>query len=72
MGCTKAPIGMLVKPPMPSDVLPDSEYLQRAICSCDSEGVWLCQPCGRGIRGADHDYQALVVAPPLRNPAPRR
>jgi hypothetical protein len=31
----------------------------RAICTCATEGVWLCQPCGRSIRGADLDYESV-------------
>ena len=35
------------------------ETLKRAVCSCPSEGVWLCQPCGRGLRSADNDYEGI-------------
>ncbi|KAI1501510.1 hypothetical protein F5X99DRAFT_382779 [Biscogniauxia marginata] len=57
--CTKVPLGTLARPPLLPDTTLDSEAMQRAICTCDSEGVWLCQPCGRSIRGADQDYKSL-------------
>ncbi|KAI1105126.1 hypothetical protein F4804DRAFT_305192 [Jackrogersella minutella] len=57
--CSKAPLGSLVKPPLRPDTTVDSEEMQRAICTCVTEGVWLCQPCGRSIRGADHDYKSI-------------
>ncbi|KAI0601676.1 hypothetical protein F4775DRAFT_541011 [Biscogniauxia sp. FL1348] len=59
ISCTKAPLGTLARPPLLPDTTLDSEAMQRAICTCDSEGVWLCQPCGRSIRGADQDYKSL-------------
>ncbi|CAK7246115.1 MAG: hypothetical protein STHCBS139747_007737 [Sporothrix thermara] len=58
-GCVKAPLTSLAKPPLSPDTPFDSDVMQRAICSCASEGVWLCQPCGRSIRGADYDYRAI-------------
>jgi hypothetical protein len=33
--------------------------LDRAVCACDKEGVWLCQPCGRGLRSADTTYESI-------------
>ncbi|KAI1085284.1 hypothetical protein F5B20DRAFT_138130 [Whalleya microplaca] len=59
--CSKAPLGTLVKPRLRRDTPIDAPEMQRAICTCASprEGVWLCQPCGRSIRGADHDYQSI-------------
>lgn len=53
---------MLVRPRMGADAALDSDEMQRAICTCQSEGVWLCQPCGRGIRGHDADYQGFVLS----------
>jgi len=35
------------------------DTLKRAVCTCPSEGVWLCQPCGRGVRNADTDYEGV-------------
>ncbi|XXH03685.1 hypothetical protein Hte_010091 [Hypoxylon texense] len=57
--CSKAPLGTLVKPPLQLDTPVNADEMRRAMCSCESEGVWLCQPCGRSIRGADHDYKAI-------------
>lgn len=33
--------------------------LRRAVCTCPSEGVWLCQPCGRSVRNTDSDYEGV-------------
>jgi len=57
--CTKAPLAILAKPPLDSRLPFSSEYIQRTLCKCDSEGVWLCQPCGRSIRTADGEYQRI-------------
>ncbi|KAI2467035.1 hypothetical protein F4781DRAFT_403712 [Annulohypoxylon bovei var. microspora] len=57
--CSKAPLGSLAKPPLRPDTTVDAGEMRLAICNCDSEGVWLCQPCGRSIRGADHDYKSI-------------
>lgn len=59
IACSKAPLGSLAKPPLLPDTPVDADIMKRAMCTCESEGVWLCQPCGRSIRGADHDYQAI-------------
>ena len=45
-------------------MLLESEPMQRLICNCQSDGVWLCQPCGRTIRGDDQDYKRLVFPRP--------
>jgi len=63
ISCTKAPLGSLVKPRLDPDVSLESDDMQRAICRCDSDGVWLCQPCGRSIRGDDYDYKRWVNIP---------
>ncbi|KND88352.1 hypothetical protein TOPH_06979 [Tolypocladium ophioglossoides CBS 100239] len=57
--CARAPIGILTHPPLDADTPFSSEAVQRAVCKCDTTGVWLCQPCGRSIRGADHEYQRI-------------
>ncbi|KAI0019221.1 hypothetical protein F4780DRAFT_793518 [Xylariomycetidae sp. FL0641] len=57
--CVKAPLGLLAKPPLRPDTPFGAEELRRAMCTCESEGVWLCQPCGRSIRGADQEYKAI-------------
>ncbi|PHH85821.1 hypothetical protein CDD83_11129 [Cordyceps sp. RAO-2017] len=59
VACARAPIAVLTPPPLDADTPLSSEPVQQAICSCDSKGVWLCQPCGRGIRAADHEYQRI-------------
>ncbi|OAA59076.1 hypothetical protein SPI_06278 [Niveomyces insectorum RCEF 264] len=58
-GCLKAPLVSLARPPLPPGTPIESDLVQRAVCCCASEGVWLCQPCGRSIRGADYDYRAI-------------
>ncbi|KAF5023017.1 hypothetical protein F66182_4936 [Fusarium sp. NRRL 66182] len=57
--CVHAPIATLVKAPLHPDTPLSSELVSREVCRCASDGVWLCQPCGRSIRGADHDYQRI-------------
>ncbi|KAK7397920.1 hypothetical protein QQX98_012705 [Neonectria punicea] len=57
--CVHAPIATLAKPPLDPNLPVTSEAVQRVVCKCDDEGVWLCQPCGRSIRGADHEYQRI-------------
>ncbi|KAH8785693.1 hypothetical protein F5883DRAFT_535844 [Diaporthe sp. PMI_573] len=59
LSCQKAPIGRLVKPRLSPDIPAASDLVQRAICTCETAGVWLCQPCGRGIRGADSEYRGI-------------
>lgn len=63
VACTRAPLGRLVKPRLPATILLSSETMQRAVCQCDSDGVWLCQPCGRTIRADDQEYQTFVCSP---------
>ncbi|KAL7810307.1 hypothetical protein V8C44DRAFT_332899 [Trichoderma aethiopicum] len=57
--CAKAPIAALASPALDPSLPLDSDAVQRAICQCDTEGVWLCQPCGHSIRNADHDYKGI-------------
>ncbi|KAL7949405.1 hypothetical protein V8C42DRAFT_310791 [Trichoderma barbatum] len=57
--CAKAPIAALASPALDISLPLSSEAVQRAVCRCDSEGVWLCQPCGHSIRNADHDYKGI-------------
>lgn len=57
-GCVKAPISTLAKPPLdPGLTLAAAESVRRSVCQCADKSVWLCQPCGRSIRAADHEYQ---------------
>ncbi|EWZ36854.1 hypothetical protein BFJ70_g1359 [Fusarium oxysporum] len=57
--CVHAPIATLINAPVDSHVPLSSELVSRDVCKCADEGVWLCQPCGRSIRAADHDYQRI-------------
>lgn len=59
--CARAPIALHAQPPLDPDTPLTSDVVQRAICTCASEGVWLCQPCGRSIRAMDHEYQRYAV-----------
>ncbi|KAL5321954.1 hypothetical protein ACEPPN_009919 [Leptodophora sp. 'Broadleaf-Isolate-01'] len=44
----------------PSIPLPTAtETLKQKICACPTEGVWLCQPCGRSLRSADNEYESI-------------
>ncbi|KAI1113003.1 hypothetical protein F5Y14DRAFT_233170 [Nemania sp. NC0429] len=57
--CTKAPAPALTRPPLVSDTPLDADEMRRAICTCQSDCVWLCHPCGRNIIGADQDYRSI-------------
>ncbi|CAN8106122.1 unnamed protein product [Discula destructiva] len=58
--CQKSPIGCLANPTQSAELPLTSHTLQRAVCRCATDaGVWLCQPCGRGIRGADSEYRGI-------------
>ncbi|KAK4104656.1 hypothetical protein N658DRAFT_418362 [Parathielavia hyrcaniae] len=57
--CVTAPLGLLVSPQLGPDVRLDSDEMVRAVCTCESVGVWLCQPCGRSIRGDDLEYKGI-------------
>ncbi|OLN93038.1 hypothetical protein CCHL11_07491 [Colletotrichum chlorophyti] len=57
--CTKAPIAALVSSVVEPETSLLDDGVRREICRCDIDGVWLCQPCGRSMRGADHDYQRI-------------
>ncbi len=35
------------------------DVVRRSVCTCPTEGVWLCQPCGRGLRSADTTYESI-------------
>ncbi|KAG4440537.1 hypothetical protein IFR05_004007 [Cadophora sp. M221] len=39
--------------------LSTTETLKQKICACPTEGVWLCQPCGRSLRSADNEYESI-------------
>ncbi|KAI3536887.1 hypothetical protein CABS01_06024 [Colletotrichum abscissum] len=57
--CTKAPIATFVNHALEPEIPLLDDAVRREICRCDVDGVWLCQPCGRSMRGADHDYQRI-------------
>jgi hypothetical protein len=65
--CQEAPLSSLItlasnqasKSSPDSPPFLTSDTLKQACCTCPSEGVWLCQPCGRNVRRADADYQAI-------------
>ncbi|KAH7325788.1 hypothetical protein B0I35DRAFT_474523 [Stachybotrys elegans] len=57
--CVRAPIAKLLGPSFDADLPLTSDIVQSAICRCDTDGVWLCQPCGRSIRAADHEYRSI-------------
>ncbi|KAI9163023.1 hypothetical protein HJFPF1_04620 [Paramyrothecium foliicola] len=57
--CARAPVATLLKPPLDPKLDVHSDAISREICRCDADGVWLCQPCGRSIRGADHEYYRI-------------
>ncbi|KAJ3498990.1 hypothetical protein NLG97_g691 [Lecanicillium saksenae] len=54
--CTKAPLEKVACPGLDMSLPRSSELMQRYLCDCEKDGVWLCQPCGRTMRNADDDY----------------
>lgn len=59
--CLRAPLTSLATPRLDPGLSLVSDSVQNAICQCEAGGVWLCQPCGRTIRNADHDYQWQAI-----------
>ncbi|OAA39441.1 hypothetical protein NOR_06279 [Metarhizium rileyi] len=57
--CIKAPVTALTIPRLDLKLPFDSDAVQQSLCKCESAGVWLCQPCGRSIRAADHEYRSI-------------
>ncbi|KAI1826106.1 hypothetical protein F4861DRAFT_134469 [Xylaria intraflava] len=57
--CTKAPLAALATPPLLPNTPIDADEMQRAICTCQRDTVWLCATCGRNILGADRDYRSI-------------
>ncbi|KAG9231924.1 hypothetical protein BJ875DRAFT_486568 [Amylocarpus encephaloides] len=65
--CSRVPLSTLVSPAVacaynrPSGSAPHikAETIERAVCKCATEGVWLCQPCGRSLRSADSEYEGI-------------
>ncbi|KAI0911269.1 hypothetical protein F4823DRAFT_314365 [Ustulina deusta] len=57
--CTKAPLAALANPPLLPGTSMDADEMRRAMCTCQSDCVWLCHPCGRNILGADQDYRSI-------------
>ncbi|KAM3515049.1 hypothetical protein MY11210_001287 [Beauveria gryllotalpidicola] len=54
--CAKAPLEQVACPGLDPARPGSADAMQRSLCDCAKGGVWLCQPCGRTIRNADHDY----------------
>lgn len=61
--CFRAPLASLISPHTAtlsgSTPLSTTSTIDRAICTCGKDGVWLCQPCGRGLRSADTTYESI-------------
>ncbi|KAK2624989.1 hypothetical protein QTJ16_005358 [Diplocarpon rosae] len=70
--CSKAPLSSLVRTPVvstqevfSSTIAPtprpsaETITLKQQICNCPTDGVWLCQPCGRSLRSADIEYEGI-------------
>ncbi|KAH0593175.1 hypothetical protein MHUMG1_09177 [Metarhizium humberi] len=54
-----APIAALAIPRLDPELPFGSDAVQQSLCKCEKAGVWLCQPCGRSIRAADHEYRSI-------------
>ncbi|TVY14254.1 hypothetical protein LARI1_G007627 [Lachnellula arida] len=62
--CSRVPLGYLVEQSSEhehtSATAPLSgDNLRRAVCSCATDVVWLCQPCGRSLRSVDSEYESI-------------
>ncbi|PQE04696.1 sulfate transporter protein [Rutstroemia sp. NJR-2017a BBW] len=65
--CSKAPLAALINPSLytPSSTTPEPaptlgpDTIKRAICSCPTAGVWLCQPCGRSLLSGNKEYESI-------------
>ncbi|CAG8978626.1 hypothetical protein HYALB_00013226 [Hymenoscyphus albidus] len=65
--CSKAPLSSLASSSSTNGPNRASEstspintnMLKLALCNCATEGVWLCQPCGRSLRSADSEYEGV-------------
>ncbi|KAF5127408.1 hypothetical protein E5D57_008340 [Metarhizium anisopliae] len=55
----RAPIAALAIPRLDPELPFGSDAVQQSLCKCEKAGVWLCQPCGRSIRAADHEYRSI-------------
>lgn len=67
--CTKAPLEKVAYPSLDMSLPMSAEMRQQSLCDCEN-GVWLCQPCGRTIRNADHDYIRYVFYTYIQLPPP--
>lgn len=61
--CVKAPLESITPPsPFPLSEMARGNPMYNAnsiFCTCPTEGVWLCQPCGRSLRSADATYESI-------------
>lgn len=59
--CVRAPLPSLVSPHLSNDANPSAvkSIVKQSVCACPLDGVWLCQPCGRGLRSADTTYESI-------------
>jgi len=67
--CIKAPLPSLLSPHLNESGPMTKDFINREICLCPTEGVWLCQPCGRGLRSADNTYDSIWRWRTRYNPA---
>ncbi|KAF2767397.1 hypothetical protein EJ03DRAFT_329295 [Teratosphaeria nubilosa] len=63
--CMKSPMQLLTTVTIPTaqssherdaNKLPAAGMIARSPCTCDKDGVWICQPCGYSLRPADTTY----------------
>ncbi|KAI2640025.1 hypothetical protein GGS21DRAFT_504667 [Xylaria nigripes] len=57
--CTKAPLAALTNPPLLPNTPLDANEMQRAICTCQKDTLWLCATCGYSILDADQIYKRI-------------
>lgn len=59
LACRSSPTANETTPPSSVTVSLSTDTLNREICNCPTEGVWLCQPCGRSLRSSDNEYESI-------------
>ncbi|RDL37587.1 uncharacterized protein BP5553_05020 [Venustampulla echinocandica] len=65
--CSSVPLSSLINPSSTqgraehtlASTEASTDIPKSALCNCASEGVWLCQPCGRSLRSADAEYESI-------------
>jgi len=57
--CSRAPLPTITISHLSASTPLSVSTIKRETCTCPSEGVWLCQPCGRSLRSTDSEYESI-------------